>query len=170
MNLIALAAILADLVEGFYTFQDAIAALQAVGQAIPEEIFVSNSVIRLTAWLRGLLGGQNVAACTNTHSAKAQGPGTCCAVVPQLIALQPGGVLPRTLPVYVKGSRNTLTGVQVQTAPTTANPAGECGQCYLVGSKSVSHPGTPRLLFLRGGGTCPSSKSGCCALTAAGGV
>lgn len=163
----AIATILADLIAGFYTFADAVVALGQAGVTIPATVV---SVAGLITYLQTLLGGGggSVATCVQTKSVKTPGTGTCCAQVPALIA-QFGGTLPATVPVYTPGSRNTLIqsgrGVQV-----TAGQTGECGYCFIVGSKSVKHPGKPRLLFIRGGGTCPSSSSGCCALSAAGGV
>lgn len=110
-------------------------------------------------------GGSNV-ACTNTHSAKTQGPGICCqALSSGALQVPPPGT---TLSPYTPGSAAQL--MAQGRATTVTDSAGHCGTCMIVGSTSRKHPGKPALKFIRGGPSCPSSATGCCALVAAGGV
>ena len=99
-------------------------------------------------------------ACNTTHSTRSPGAGLCCAAVQggQLI-VPPAGT---TLPVYTPGQDLTLpAGRRVQ----VIDAGGHCGQCMIVGSKSTKHPGRPVLKYVRGGPGCPTSGTGCCALS-----
>ena len=101
-------------------------------------------------------------ACTTTHSGKLQGAGLCCAAVASgALTPPPAG---QTLPVYTPGSAGTIP-ITRRTEVTTAN--GHCGTCMIVGSKSPKHPGKPVLKFINGGPGCPTSGTGCCALSTA---
>lgn len=82
-------------------------------------------------------------ACTNTHSARTQGPGLCCRMISS-------GALAPTI------------GASVQ----VTDAAGHCGHCSVVASTSRKHPGRPVLRYKRGGAGCPTSAQGCCALLA----
>lgn len=102
-------------------------------------------------------------ACTTTHSSKVQGAGLCCAALQQgkLIAPAPGTVLGP----YVAGTAASYSiGTNAAIVTTATN---HCGTCLIVGSKNKKHPGRPVLKFINGGPGCPSSSTGCCALSPA---
>ena len=115
----------------------------------------------LPAVINALGFGGSKLACTTTHSAKVQGAGLCC----QFVGVA-GGLTPppagTTLPQYTAGSAASVfaagRGVMV------TDSQGHCGSCMVVGSKNKKHPGKPVLKFVRGGPSCPSSTTGCCAL------
>lgn len=100
--------------------------------------------------------------CVTTHSGgKVQGAGLCCSAVQAgLLTPPPPGTL---LPQYVPGSSGTYGAGRI-TQVTDAR--GHCASCLIVGSKSRKHPGKPVLLFIEGGPGCPTSGTGCCAMTA----
>ncbi len=101
-------------------------------------------------------------ACVTTHSSKVQGAGLCCA------AVQSGALTPpppgTTLPVYTPGQAYTLPPGRIT---TVTDSAGHCASCMIVGSSSRKHPGRPVLKFIRGGPSCPTAGTGCCAMAAA---
>lgn len=105
-------------------------------------------------------GGGNV-ACNTTHSSKVQGAGICCAAVQSgALTVPPPGT---TLPAYTPGQAATLpAGRRTQ----VVDAGGHCSTCMIVGSSSRKHPGRPVLRFIRGGPGCPTSGTGCCAMTA----
>lgn len=115
------------------------------------------SLATLIAYLRS-----NHVACTTYHSAKTQGPGTCC------LAVQSGALTPppagTILPVYTPGSAASLP---IGRIAQVTDSAGHCASCMIVGSSSRKHPGRPVLKYIRGGPSCPTSSQGCCTLSGA---
>jgi hypothetical protein len=102
-------------------------------------------------------GGTSM-ACVTKHSTKVAGNGVCCAQVASG-ALATTAI---TLPTYSAGglaTNPTLPHVQVTSL------TGRCGTCWIAGSKSPKHPGKPVLKYTPGGPGCPSTGTGCCALT-----
>jgi hypothetical protein len=119
--------------------------------------------VALERVLQSLGIGKRKMACTTTHTSKVQGAGLCCAAVTAgRLTPPPAGT---TLPVYSKGQSASYCAAHPQDCATVSDSAGHCGTCMIVGSKSATHPGKPVLKFIHGGPSCPSSSTGCCALT-----
>jgi hypothetical protein len=100
--------------------------------------------------------------CSTTHSTKVQGAGLCCAAVASgaLTPPPPGTILP----AYTPGQASTLPPGRIT---TVTDSGGHCASCMIVGSRSAKHPGRPVLKFIRGGPSCPTAGTGCCAMAAA---
>ena len=132
-----------------------------VEQAIRAYRNCTSCADQLLANVLSALGLGGKMACTTTHTSKVQGAGLCCQAVQsgQLVAPPPGTTLPVYAPHQAAAVFAAGRGVMVTDA------AGHCASCMIVGSRSAKHPGRPVLKFIRGGPSCPSSTTGCCALT-----
>jgi hypothetical protein len=132
-------------------------------QGIDEQValLVNQALTCIESFAAGFTGGGNQVACTYKHSSTVQGPGLCCQAVQNGgLIVPPAGTI---LPQYTPGSAATLpAGRHVQ----VVDSGGHCATCMIVGSTSKKHPGKPVLKFIRGGPGCPTSSTGCCALTA----
>jgi hypothetical protein len=103
-------------------------------------------------------GSPMPSVCVPKHSSTVQGAGLCCQQVGAGLTVPPPGTV---LPVYQKGQAAALPpGRIVQ----VTDSGGHCASCMVVGSTSPKHPGRPVLKFIRGGPSCPTSRSGCCSL------
>lgn len=136
-------------------------ALLACLSAIAAEAVLDKAtealVQQIISLLQTLLGGTSM-ACTPKHSAKVAGNGVCCAQVASGALATTALTLPQYNPGGL-GTNPTLPHVQV------TSTTGRCGTCWIAGSKSPKHPGKPVLKYTPGGPGCPTTSTGCCALT-----
>lgn len=134
---------------------------------------IAGAVTAIEGYVAGVLagdfplpiyGGTGPMACTTTHSSKVQGAGLCCTEVSagRLVPPPPG----TTLPVYNPGDADAGR-IPAGRISQVTDAAGHCASCMIVGSTSKKHPGKPVLKFVRGGPTCPTSSTGCCAMAGA---
>jgi hypothetical protein len=96
--------------------------------------------------------------CVPKHSSTVQGAGLCCQQVGAGLTAPPPNTI---LPVYQPGQAATLPPGRIV---GVTDAGGHCASCMIVGSTSKKHPGQPVLKFIRGGPSCPKSRTGCCAL------
>lgn len=109
--------------------------------------------------LASLVGGTPMpTVCVPKHSSTVQGAGLCCQQVGAGLTPPPPGTV---LPVYQKGQAASLPPGRIV---GVTDSGGHCASCMIVGSTSPKHPGRPVLKFIRGGPSCPTSRSGCCSL------
>lgn len=118
--------------------------------------------ISFSSILNLLPKGVSQMACAQTHSTKVQGAGLCCAAIGAGRLTVPA--VGTTLTPYRAGTAASWCAANPQLCANVSDSAGKCGTCMITGSKSQKHLGAPRLQFIHGGPTCPSSSSGCCAL------
>src|SRR5229473_5117339 len=113
----------------------------------------------IEALVARILGGSTVpTVCVPKHSSTVQGAGLCCQQVGAGLTAPPPGTV---LPVYQKGQAASLPPGRIV---GVTDSGGHCASCMIVGSTSPKHPGRPVLKFIRGGPSCPTSRSGCCSL------
>lgn len=116
----------------------------------------------VNGYIRFFQGGSpmpQVPVCIPHHSGgRVPGAGLCCQQVGSgLTAPAPGTILAP----YVPGQAASLpVGRIVQ----VTDAGGHCASCMIVGSASAKHRGKPVLKFIRGGPSCPTAGTGCCAL------